>query len=99
MFEFLFGWISPDLVNALFEILSSIFILLSILRLYQDKVVCGVPAFHVVFFWLWGTWNIFYYPYLDQTASFICAIIVLAMNSLWAGMLVYYIKRPVEAGY
>lgn len=99
MFGYLFGWITPDLVNALLEVFGAFFILLSILKLYEDKEVRGVPVVHVVFFWLWSAWNVFYYPYLDQTASFIGALLVLAMNSLWTGMLVYYTKYPVEDEY
>jgi uncharacterized membrane protein YfcA len=96
MFELLFGWISPDLVNALFETIGALFIILSVLRLSQDKMVRGISILHVTFFWLWGVWNVFYYPYLDQTLSFVGAILVLAANSLWTGMLIYYTKYPGE---
>lgn len=96
MFEYLFGWVSPDVVNSLFEFLGGFFIFLSVLRLYKDKMVRGISVVHVTFFWLWGVWNVFYYPYLDQTMSFIGALMVLAMNSTWTGMLLYYTRYPGE---
>ena len=58
-----------DLVNGAFEMLGGFFILLSIIRLWRDKKVRGVSVVHVAFFWLWGVWNVYFYPSLGQAWS------------------------------
>jgi len=85
---------SADLINGLFETLGGFFIILSIIRLLKDKAVKGVSVIHVAFFWLWGAWNVYFYPSLDQTWSFWGAILVLTANTVWTGLLIYYKRWP-----
>lgn len=81
---------SPDIINASFEFFAGFFILLSILKLHQDKLVRGISINHVSFFWAWGAWNIFYYPHLEQYWSLVGAMLVLAFNTVWTGQIIYY---------
>ncbi len=83
----------PDLVNGLFECLSAPFILLSIIQLHKDKEVKGVSWKQVGFFSVWGTWNLYYYPHLDQWASFAGGILIVLANTFWLGQMLYYRKE------
>jgi len=83
----------PDLINGAFELSGSLFISLSILKLYRDKRVRGVHYLCVGFFMFWGLWNLYYYPHLDQWLSFIGGLFVVATNALWLGQIIYYLSK------
>jgi len=83
----------PDLVNGLFELAGGFFILLSCMKLYKDKKVRGISWIHVGFFASWGYWNLYYYPSLGQTISFIGGIGVVTMNTILLVQMLYYIKK------
>lgn len=82
-----------DTVNGLFECCASLFICLSIWRLYKDKKVNGISIIHVSFFCAWGWWNLFYYPHLEQMWSTIGAACVVLTNTIWMIQLLYYHNR------
>jgi len=84
--------VTPDHINALFEVFGGIFILNHCRQLYKDKHVAGVSILSVAFFVTWGLFNIFYYPHLNQTFSYYAAIFMTACNFLWVIMLTYYSK-------
>ncbi len=79
-----------DLVNSLFEFCGAPFILVSVFKLHKDKVVKGVSWVHVLFFTLWGFWNLYYYPFLGQWLSFYGGIAIVSANAIWVGLLMYY---------
>jgi len=79
-----------DIINGMFELLATPFILFSLVKLYREKVVRGVSFVHVAFFAGWGIWNLYYYPSLGQWASFVGGIGVAVTNVTYALMLVYY---------
>ena len=83
----------PDLINGFFELLGSIFILLNIITLHKDKSVKGVSWVSVGFFTCWGIWNLYYYPSLGQTISFIGGIGIAITNIIWLTQLIYYSKK------
>ena len=83
----------PDLMNGLFEFAGGFFILLSCIKLYKDKKVKGVSWIHIGFFASWGYWNLYYYPSLGQTISFIGGIGVVTMNTILLFQMLYYIRR------
>ena len=85
-----------DLINAGFEFGAAVAILNHCRELYRHKQVRGVSIASTVFFMLWGTWNIYYYPSLDQGLSFTAGLLVVAANALWVLMLVHYADREVE---
>lgn len=82
-----------DKMNGLFEFAGGLFILLSCIKLYRDKKVRGISFVHVGYFTLWGYWNIYYYPYLDQWISFIGGLSVVLMNTIWLLMLICYLRK------
>lgn len=85
---------TPDIINAIFEMFGGIFIGFSVHRLWIDKVVRGVSWINVAFFASWGFWNLYFYPSLDQLWSFYGGIGVVTMNTIWLVQMIYYIRRP-----
>lgn len=79
-----------DLINGIFELSGSLFILLSIIKLYKSKIVRGVSYIHIGYFSAWGFWNIYYYPYLKQWISFIGGIGIIITNTTYLILLIYY---------
>lgn len=82
-----------DKVNGLFELLGAPFICLSIIKLYKDKQVHGINWLHACFFMVWGYWNLYYYPAINQWYSFIGGITVVLANTFWFIQLIYYSKK------
>ena len=82
----------PDMINASFELFAGVVILLSVRRALQDKVIKGVSIWMTAYFTLWGFWNLYYYPYLNQTCSFIGGISVVLANILWLVLMIKYWK-------
>lgn len=82
-----------DLINGLFELCASLFILNNCRVLYVQKQVRGISIISTIFFTLWGLWNVFYYPHLGQMLSFYAGVGVLFCNILWVSMMVYYTKK------
>jgi len=85
----------PDVINGLFELLGAPFILMSVLKLRKEKEVKGVSWVHVLFFTMWGFWNLYYYPFLNQWCSFFGGIAIVMANALWVGLLIYYSRKKV----
>lgn len=79
-----------DLVNGTFEILGSIMLWRNVYQLYQDKMIRGVTYGATAFFMVWGYWNLFYYPHLNQWWSFVGGISIVAANTVWMFQMCYY---------
>lgn len=84
---------TPDHFNGLFEFLGALMLSRNILQLYRDKLVRGVHWMPTLFFAAWGVWNLYYYPSLDQWASFFGGLAIVSVNLAWFGMMVYYKER------
>ena len=82
-----------DLINGIFEIGGGLLIALNCLRLYKDKEVKGVSIAVVAFFTVWGYWNLYYYPSLNQWMSLAGGVIIVLANSVWVGMALYYGRK------
>lgn len=87
----------PDLVNSGFEFFAGVFLILNIRRIIRDKSVKGVSVWPVAYFSLFGIWNMYYYPFLEQWASFCCGLLVVLVNTVWVGLAIYY-SRKKKAG-
>lgn len=72
----------PDFVNGLFEFAGGVGAWMNVRQIRKDQMVRGISGF-VWVFTLWGFWNLFYYPSLDQWASFAGGVVIVAGNSLW----------------
>jgi len=87
-----------DNVNGLFEMAGGLFVFMSVLKLHRDKKVRGVSMIAIVFFTVWGFWNLFYYPSLDQFWSAVGASSVALMNIVWLCQMVYYTRKERRDG-
>lgn len=85
--------LTPDLINATFEALGGVFLLLNVRRILKDKLVRGADWKVMAFFTSWGIWNLFYYPALDQTFSFYAGIGIVTANAVYLYLMCYYILR------
>jgi hypothetical protein len=83
---------APDLVNGLFECVGGWGAWMNCLRLYRDKQVKGVVWYLTIFWFLWGAWNLYYYPHLDQWLSFLGGCVIVTGNLAWLGMLWYVVR-------
>lgn len=83
---------TPDTINAAFEIGAGGFILLHVRATWRARSADGVSLVAMVFFFAWGLWNLFYYPHLGQSLSFYGGIFVLLTNAAWVAS-VYHFKH------
>lgn len=84
---------SADLFNGLFEAIGGLLILNHCRAVLRDKAVKGVSIFSTTVFCMWGFWNLYYYPSLDQWWSFSGGIVIVAANAVWVGLLLKYRTR------
>lgn len=82
--------ITKDAINGAFELLAGFFVLNHCRVLHAHKEVRGVSLASVLFFTLWGLWNLYYYPALHQPLSYYGGWFVVAANALYVGMMVSY---------
>lgn len=83
----------PDMVNAGFEAGAGLAVLAHCARLYVDKEARGLSIPAVLFFAVWGGWNIFYYPHLGQFWSLAGGIFVTLANLIYLALLVTYSRH------
>lgn len=81
---------SNDLINGLFELISGLLCFINIFRLIKDKDIKGISWIPTTFFTLWGAWNLYYYPSLGQTLSFIGGLSIFVSNIIWVFLVFYY---------
>lgn len=72
-----------DMVNSSFEFIGSIANIPDLIRIRKDKRVKGVYWPARVFFVVWGSWNLLYYPSLQQWWSFYGGIAITLTNAIW----------------
>lgn len=89
----LFSVFSKDGINGLFELAAGFFVLNHCRVLSIHKQVRGVSLTSVAFFLLWGVWNMYYYPALNQPISFYGGVFVVAANAYYLGMMYRYHRR------
>ena len=80
----------PDLINGSFELFGAACLWTNVIRLWKDKKISGVHWAPTLFFFLWGFWNLFYYPHLHQWLSFVGSMGVVVVNGIWLSLLVYF---------
>jgi hypothetical protein len=83
----------PDFTNGSFELLGGLLNYINVWRLWKDKELRGVHWFPTFFFALWGYWNLYYYPHLNQWISFTGGLIVVSANTAWVILALKYRKN------
>ena len=78
---------SPDFINGVFELVGGGLLFLNVRRLWIDATLKGVDWKPTAFYAVWGLWNLYFYPALDQWWSFAGGIVVVVANLAWLGLL------------
>lgn len=79
-----------DIINSIFEFCGGLFQCLSIRRILIDKKARGLSVVGISFFFLWGCWNLYYYPHLDQWYSFVAGVFIAITNIIWISLIIRY---------
>ena len=79
-----------DAGNFFFEGVGSVMTWLNVRRLRRDKEVKGIDWRVMIFWTMWGLYNLFYYPHLNQWLSFVGGISIVTANAVWVLMVIYY---------
>lgn len=77
---------SPDQINGAFEFGGALVLMLNVRRVWRDRRVSGVSWAPTAFFTAWGLWNLFYYPHLGQSWSFVGGLFVVLSNTIWLAL-------------
>jgi hypothetical protein len=88
----------PDVVNGLFEFAGAIAGFWNVGVLLRHKQVRGFAPLAYIYFFVWGSWNCFYYPHLNQWFSLAGTIAITVSNGLFAGLAIYFSRRSHEQG-
>jgi hypothetical protein len=83
----------PDIVNGLFEAVGAGMALENVRKLLYDRSVVGFWWPLQAFFTIWGFWNLYYYPSLDQWISFLGGMLLAAANLVWVCLAITYSRR------
>ena len=85
---------SPDHINALFELVGAVATWRNAWQLYRDQELRGVYWPATAFFAAWGLWNLVYYPALGQWYSTIAGAVLVGGNLAWV-MLAVRLRRRI----
>lgn len=88
---------TPDAINACFELVGGLMLFLNCRRLYLDKHLAGVSVAPTAFFAVWGAWNVYFYSATGNVLSGAAGVLLLLVNLLWVGMAAYYRRRGIAA--
>lgn len=73
----------PDVVNGSFEAGGAVAVWMNVAKLSKDREVKGVVWQFSVFWWVWGLWNLLYYPLLGQWLSTVSTVAICLGNMMW----------------
>ena len=79
-----------DLVNGIFEFIGAILCWLNVKRIRKERELKGFYWPVQAFFTVWGVWNLFYYPHLEQWFSFTGGALLVLGNGTWVGLAIKY---------
>ena len=66
---------------------------INVKSIIKDKETKGIHWLPMVFFNLWGFWNIYYYRFLFQPISFYGGINMTLANTTWVTLAIYYMHK------
>ncbi len=81
---------TPDFINALFELGSAAFGVLNVRAIRRSHTIAGVHWLPTAYFFVWGIWNLYFYPVLGQWFSLVAGIAITLINLIWLGHVFYY---------
>ncbi len=83
-----------DAVNSLFQLGGSFAVIWTAIILFDAKEIRGVSVASTVFMALWGFWNLYYYPSLEQWFSFAAAVVMAAANTVRVIGMIWFTIHP-----
>lgn len=83
----------PDIINGAFEFAGAMAGFWNVVVICRQKQVRGFAPLAYIYFTLWGAWNIYYYPHLNQWFSLAGTIAITISNGLFAGLAIYFSRR------
>jgi len=89
------SWI-PDAINGTFEMSGGFLLWNNVRILIKQRSIRGVSIITTAIFSLWGFWNLFYYPHLNQWLSFIGGINVVLANTIWVILAIKFTRALPE---
>ena len=72
-----------DIINSIFEMSGGLFMLMNVFQILKDKEVKGSHWVPMVFFTVWGVWNLYYYRNLAQNFSAYGAMFTVMVNAIY----------------
>jgi hypothetical protein len=81
---------SGDVVNGCFELFGGVLLWINVFQILKDRAFRGVNIVPVAFFAMWGLWNLYYYPSIDQWYSFVGGINVVLANITYVFLMFKY---------
>lgn len=81
---------TPDHINAAFELAAAVLLWLNVLRLHRDKQLRGVSVLPTCLYFGWCIWNLYYYAHLQQWLSWYAGFGVGIANLTWVILAVKY---------
>lgn len=75
--------LTPDAINAMFELGGAALLTLNIRRLFKDRTVAGVSVWPTAFFSAWGLWNLAFYIAVNAPLSWWAGLFLCAVNFVW----------------
>jgi predicted double-glycine peptidase len=73
-----------DITNSAFEFFGLFIIIYNCIVLYKDKEIKGISILSGIYFFIWSTWNLFYYLSINHLFSLIIGILISIANITWA---------------
>lgn len=80
---------TPDHINSMFLLAGGSLNFLNVRRILVDRSVAGVSPWPTLMFFLWGLWDCYYFPHLDQWWSLGGTMVACLPNGMW---LYFYFK-------
>lgn len=84
---------TPDHINAGFELAAGFLLTFNVVRIYRDKKTRGVSMIPLSFMVLWGLWNCYFYTSLGVIWSFYCGIVCTTINGIWISQMIFYRRQ------
>lgn len=72
-----------DIINGSFEGIGAICSWANVYKYTQERIVRGIYWPSVIFYAVWGAFNLIYYPSLNQPFSFWGGLVLLLGNLAW----------------
>jgi len=84
---------NPDHINGTFEFGGALVTWVNIRAIWRAKRYVGVSLLPWAFFTMWGWWNLYYYPHLEQFWSFVGGAALVASNTIFSALMFKYKNR------